>query len=108
MIVCGKYSSVEYIIEETAIENNGFLYKCVVSNSAGSVDSNAATLTVTEKTTVVSDYKIIEGQNCTWTEGSDGSLAIRGDGEFSEADIPQPLHHHHPRRTAHAHRAGEA
>ena len=77
-------TGTEYIIEETAIENNGFLYKCVVSNSAGSVDSNAATLTVTEKTTVVSDYKIIEGQNCTWTEGSDGSLAIRGDGEFSK------------------------
>ncbi len=64
---------------------NGYKYQCVISNSAGSVTTNAATLTVTESTTPSPDpvsYKILDGANSSWTENTDGSLSIRGNGEM--------------------------
>ena len=66
---------------------NGYKYQCVISNSAGSVTTNAATLTVTESTTPSSDpvsYKILDGANSSWTENTDGSLSIRGNGEMEK------------------------
>ena len=55
---------------------NGFKYRCIIGNAAGSVATDAATLTVTE-------YKIIYGADSSWTQNVDGSLVIRGDGEFA-------------------------
>ena len=66
---------------------NGYKYQCVISNSAGSVTTNAATLTVTESTTPSPDpvsYKILDGANSSWTENTDGSLSIRGNGEMEK------------------------
>lgn len=66
---------------------NGYKYQCVISNSAGSVTMNAATLTVTESTTPSPDpvsYKILDGANSSWTENTDGSLSIRGNGEMEK------------------------
>ena len=66
---------------------NGYKYQCVISNSAGSVTTNAATLTVTESTTPSPDpvsYKILDGANSSWTENTDGSLTIRGNGEMTK------------------------
>ena len=66
---------------------NGYKYQCVISNSAGSVTTNAATLTVTESTTPSPDpvsYKILDGANSSWTENTDGSLSIRGNGEMTK------------------------
>lgn len=66
---------------------NGYKYQCVISNSAGSVTTNAATLTVTESTTPSPDpvsYKILDGANSSWTENTDGSLTIRGNGEMEK------------------------
>ena len=66
---------------------NGYKYQCVVSDSAGSVTTNAATLTVTESTTPSPDpvsYKILDGANSSWPENTDGSLTIRGNGEMEK------------------------
>ena len=66
---------------------NGYKYQCVISNSVGSVTTNAATLTVTEITTPSPDpvsYKILDGANSSWTENTDGSLTIRGNGEMTK------------------------
>ena len=66
---------------------NGYKYQCVISNSAGSVTTHAATLTVTESTTPSPDpvsYKILDGANSSWTENTDGSLTIRGNGEMEK------------------------
>ena len=110
---------------------NGFEYRCVVSNSAGSVNSGSATLTVdttipptpepnpepkpeptpnpepapnptpdpapatstpAASTTTASTaaapaqvtYDILDGAGSSWTQNTDGSLAIRGSGEISK------------------------
>ena len=59
----------------------------MVSNSAGTDTSNTAVLTVTENTTPAPgsvDYEILDGANTSWEQNSDGSLSIRGSGEFSK------------------------
>lgn len=66
---------------------NGYKYQCVISDSADSVTTNAATLTVTESTTPSPDpvsYKILDGANSSWPENTDGSLTIRGNGEMEK------------------------
>ena len=81
---------------------NGYKYQCVIRNSAGSVTTGTATLTVTvdvtppvqptvkkvtESTTPSPDpvsYKILDGANSSWTENTDGSLSIRGNGEMEK------------------------
>ncbi|MCI7492044.1 MAG: leucine-rich repeat protein [Lachnobacterium sp.] len=62
---------------------SGFKYQCVVSNSAGTVTSNTAVLTVTENNIPDPDpvdYEILDGANSNWEQNSDGSLSIRGSG----------------------------
>ena len=55
----GSWTNIEsatnatYTIETTTMDMSGTQYRCVVSNSAGSVTSNAATLTVEKKTVPV-------------------------------------------------------
>ncbi len=76
-----------YTTSTVDISCNGFKYRCVVSNSAGTVTSNTALLTVTENTTPDPepvDYDILDGANSSWTQNSDGSLSIRGSGAFSK------------------------
>lgn len=56
---------------------NGFKYRCVLSNAAGSVTTDTVVLTV--------QYQIIEGANGSWNQNTDGrSLKIRGNGEYSK------------------------
>lgn len=76
-----------YTTSTVDISCNGFKYRCVVSNSAGTVTSNAALLTVTENTSPDPesvDYDILDGANSSWTQNTDGSLSIRGSGAFSK------------------------
>ena len=66
---------------------SGFKYQCVVSNSAGTVTSNTAVLTVTENIIPDPDpvdYEILDGANSNWEQNSDGSLSIRGSGALSK------------------------
>ena len=69
-------NSASYTSGVTDSSYNGFKYRCIIGNAAGSVATDAETLTVTE-------YKIIYGADSSWTQNVDGSLVIRGDGEFA-------------------------
>lgn len=64
---------------------DGFKYQCIVSNAAGLVTSSIAVLTVTEAVVPTPvDYRIIDGANGNWVLNTDGSLVIRGNGDFSK------------------------
>ena len=66
-----------YTIGVTDRDCNGFKYRCVLSNAAGSVTTDTVVLTVL--------YQIIEGANGSWNQNTDGgSLRIRGNGEYSK------------------------
>ena len=80
-------NEASYTTSAVDISCNGFKYQCVVSNSAGTVTSNTAVLTVTENTTPAPgsvDYEILDGANTSRKQNSDGSLSIRGSGEVSK------------------------
>ena len=80
-------NAVSYTTSTVNISCNGFKYQCVVSNSAGTVTSNTAVLTVTENIIPDPDpvdYEILDGVNSNWEQNSDGSLSIRGSGAFSK------------------------
>ena len=62
----------------TDTDCNGFQYYCVISNAAGSVTTDTVTLTVTVQ------YEILDGAGSSWTENTDGSLAIRGSGAIAK------------------------
>ena len=68
-------NSASYTSGVTDSGYNGFKYRCIIGNVAGSVMTDVATLTVIE-------YKIIYGADSSWTQNVGGSLVIRGDGEF--------------------------
>lgn len=72
-----------YKIDVTDVAYNGYKYRCVLSNSAGAVTTDIATLTVTEKVTTV-DYEILDGANSSWTQNTDGNIVIRGNGEIAK------------------------
>lgn len=59
---------------------NGFQYRCIVSNSAGSVTSDSATLTVVDDTTPPSETTYI----ITATAGAHGSISPSGSVEVKE------------------------
>ena len=83
-------TATSYTTSTVNIGCNGFKYKCVVSNSAGNVESNSATLTVQDAggsdnpDTPNNTYQIIDGANSSWTHDSDGNITIRGNGDFSK------------------------
>lgn len=62
------------------MENNGTKYRCIVSNSAGSVTSDSATLTVIDDTTPPSETTYI----ITATAGENGSISPSGSVEVKE------------------------
>ena len=80
--------SESYIIGVADMACNGFKYQCVVSNSASSVTSNIATLTVTDELTPPSGITY----TITATAGEHGSITPSGnvevrDGESQSFDI---------------------
>ena len=70
--------SASYTSGITDTDCNGFQYYCVISNAAGSVTTDTVTLTVTVQ------YEILDGAGSSWTENTDGSLAIRGSGAIAK------------------------
>ena len=62
------------------MENNGTKYRCIVSNSAGSVTSRSATLTVEDDTTPPSETTYI----ITATAGENGNISPSGSVEVKE------------------------
>ena len=80
-------NEASYTTSTVNISCSGLKYQCVVSNSAGTVTSNTAVLTVTENTIpdpAPVDYEILDGANSNWEQNSDGSLSIRGSGALSK------------------------
>lgn len=75
--------TTDYKIDVTDVAYNGCKYRCVLSNSAGAVTTDIATLTVTEKVTTI-DYEILDGANSSWTQNTDGNIVIRGNGEIAK------------------------
>ena len=71
-------NSASYTSGITDTDCNGFQYYCVISNAAGSVTTDTVTLTVTVQ------YDILDGADSSWTENTDGSLAIRGSGDIGK------------------------
>lgn len=74
-------NSESYIIGVTDTTCNSFKYRCVVSNSAGFVTSNVATLTVTEDTTPSETTHII-----TAAAGEHGSITPGGNVEVKDGE----------------------
>ena len=95
--------SAGYTTGVTDLDCNGFRYYCIIRNAAGSVTTDIVTLTVSENiiptpepsptptTTPESSptpdrnaYKIIDGADSKWTQNTDGTLVIRGNGEITK------------------------
>ena len=69
--------SATYTSGVTDLDCNGFQYRCVISNAAGSVTTAVVTLTVSE-------LYIMNGADSSWTQNTDEDLVIRGNGAFSK------------------------
>ena len=74
-------TSASYTTAPVNMDCNGFKYQCVVSNSAGSDTSNAATLTVTEDSTPSETTHIIRA-----TAGEHGSITPSGNVEVKAGE----------------------
>ena len=82
-------NGASYTTGVTDKDCNGFKYRCVIRNAAGSVTTAAATLTVTDKTApppAPNPYEILDGANSSWSQstGENGSIKIRGNGDISK------------------------
>jgi hypothetical protein len=69
-------TSATYTIASTAIGDNGNQYRCVLTNSCGTVNTTAATLTVNSSVTVTaspSNSTICEGTGTSFTAAAGGS-----------------------------------
>ena len=73
-------NSVSYTTSAVDASCNGFKYQCVISNSAGTVTSNTAVLTVTDDTEEKTSYTI------TATAGANGSITPSGAVEVTEGE----------------------
>ena len=67
-------TAAEYTKGQTTMSMNGTQYRCVVSNSAGSVESNAAALTVNELTTYTISTDVTPA----------GAGTVSGSGSYTE------------------------
>ena len=75
-----KATSTTYTTSATDMACNGFKHKCVVSNTKGSVESNTATLTVTNNSVPETSYEV------TVTNGTGGGSYKAGDTVTIKAD----------------------
>lgn len=67
--------NASYTVEKVTAEQNGWKYRCVIKNAAGSVESNAATLTIKE---AIGDVKKNDDQKDTNSGGLGRILLITG------------------------------
>ena len=75
-----RAESTELKLKSVEQSQDGFRYRCIISNSAGSVTSNEVKLTVVP---VKVEYKVSEGADSTFTIDVDENLTIRVDAELS-------------------------
>ena len=67
--------NASYTVEKVTAEQSGWKYRCVIKNAAGSVESNAATLTIKE---AIGDVKKNDDQKDTNSGGLGRILLITG------------------------------
>lgn len=67
--------NASYTVEKVTAEQNGWKYRCVIKNAAGSVESNAATLTIKE---AIGDVKKNDDQKDSNSGGLGRILLITG------------------------------
>ena len=65
--------NASYTVEKVIAEQNGWKYRCVIKNAAGSVESNAATLTVKE---AIGDVKKNDDTKDTAASGGLGRILL--------------------------------
>ena len=65
--------NASYTVEKVTAEQNGWKYRCVIKNAAGSVESNAATLTVKE---AIGDVKKNDDTKDTAAPGGLGRILL--------------------------------
>ena len=65
--------NASYTVEKVTAEQNGWKYRCVIKNTAGSVESNAATLTVKE---AIGDVKKNDDTKDTNSSGGLGRVLL--------------------------------
>ena len=65
--------NASYTVEKVTAEQNGWKYRCVIKNAAGSVESNAATLTVKE---AIGDVKKNDDAKDTTASGGLGRILL--------------------------------
>lgn len=75
-----RAESTELKLKSVEQSQDGFRYRCIISNSTGSVTSNEVKLTVVP---VKVEYKVSEGADSTFTIDVDENLTIRVDAELS-------------------------
>lgn len=93
--------SASYTISNVDTDSTGFKYQCVIKSSFNRATTNAATLTVEQKTSVETPpannpsgggnapeqqptYSILEGADSDWTQGSEKEVTVRADGDFAK------------------------
>lgn len=76
-----RAESTELKLKSVEQSQDGFRYRCIISNSAGSVTSNEVKLTVVP---VKAEYKVSEGADNTFTLDESEELTIRVDAEFGK------------------------
>lgn len=81
-------TTTSYTTVPTAVSMNGYKYRCVVTNEAGSVNTNAAALSVTELTLSSSDSdgRIYVGETMTLTPSVAGGVWTFDSACFSLSD----------------------
>ena len=84
-------TNATYTTGQTTMDMSGYQYRCVVSNSAGSVTSNAATLTVTQPVTGVtlneSNLSMFTGESKTLTATVEPETATDKSVTWESSDI---------------------
>lgn len=76
-----REEATELTLKAVEQSQNGYRYRCLISNSSGSVTSNEVKLTVVPANV---EYKVIEGADSTFTLGEGEDLTIRVDAELGK------------------------
>ena len=86
----GGATSASYTTPATTLAGSGSAFQCVVTNSVGSVTSNAATLTVNAPPQPVLTTISISPASATVKAGQTQQFSATGIDQFGAALIPQP------------------
>jgi hypothetical protein len=89
----GGATSASYTTPATVLSDNGSTFRCVVSNTVGSLTSNSATLTVTAApqapaiTVHPTNQSVAAGQNATFSVSATGSAPLTYQWKKNGADV---------------------